>query len=62
MPDRRLYGVKKEHIPPFVGVHVFFLFFRRGLFSDDDISDFRICRVFHNDALDNAIADDFGAC
>lgn len=31
MPDRRLYGVKKEHIPPFVGVHVFFFIFPAGI-------------------------------
>lgn len=38
---------------------MFFLCFRRRLFSDEDISAFRICRVFHNDAFDNAVADDF---
>lgn len=41
---------------------MFFLCFRRRLFSDDDISAFRICRVFHNDASDYAVAEDFGAC
>ncbi len=36
--------------------------FPAGPFSDDDISAVRICRVFHNDASDNAVADDFSTC
>lgn len=63
MPDRRkaVLCQKRTHSSFSRSSCVLFIF-PAQMFSDDDISAFRICRVLHNDAFDNAVADDFSTC
>ena len=62
MPDRRTAVLCQKNTSLLLSEFMCSFYFPAGPFSDDDISAVRICRVFHNDASDNAVADDFSTC